>query len=264
MSDALRYEWVRLRTLRSTYWLVGAALAVGLVVAVLTGLLSRGSDLPAEAVGVALTVGVAFSPLPVTAVLLGLLGVLAVGHEYRHGTIRATLGALPRRSTVVVAKLVVVAATCLVVSVVSVGLDLAVVALLRGGDVEVTGDVVAGLVGYVLLLVLWGALGVSATLLLRSMVLTVVLLLVLPLVVEPAVSAALFLVPALQPLLPASLYLPFGAGTQLAQTVDLTAGTFAGDGLPDPLSRWQTGAVFAGFVALVLTPAWLLFQRRDA
>ncbi|MBA2465316.1 MAG: ABC transporter permease, partial [Nocardioidaceae bacterium] len=34
MIDALRYEWIRIRTVRSTYWLTGVALAFALLVAV--------------------------------------------------------------------------------------------------------------------------------------------------------------------------------------------------------------------------------------
>ena len=34
MIDALRYEWVRISTIRSTYWLTGLALAFALGVSV--------------------------------------------------------------------------------------------------------------------------------------------------------------------------------------------------------------------------------------
>lgn len=51
-------------------------------------------------------------------------------------------------------------------------------------------------------------------------------------------------------------YLPFGAGMRL-----LTAGLYSG---ADVLGRWQGGAVFAAFAAVLLASSWLLFERRDA
>ena len=32
----------------------------------------------------------------------------------------------------------------------------------------------------------------------------------------------------------------------------------------DALGRWAGGAVFAGFVAVLLSVGWILFERRDA
>ena len=51
-------------------------------------------------------------------------------------------------------------------------------------------------------------------------------------------------------------YLPFTAGMRL-----LTAGLYGG---ADALGRWEGGAVFAGFVAVLLAISWVLFERRDA
>ena len=41
MIDALRYEFVRLRTIRSTYWLIGIALVFQLAMTMLIGCGSR-------------------------------------------------------------------------------------------------------------------------------------------------------------------------------------------------------------------------------
>jgi hypothetical protein len=120
-------------------------------------------------------------------------------------------------------------------------------------------------VGFVVLLVLWGVLGVAATLLTRLTALVLPLLFVLPLVIEPVLQGLPFLIPALEPLQPASRFLPFTAGAQLAQPMDMAAiADEFGSAGPEPLSRAANGAVFAAFIALVLAPAWLLFEKRDA
>ena len=41
MIDALRFEWVRIRTLRSTYWLIGLAVLLSAVVALTIALATR-------------------------------------------------------------------------------------------------------------------------------------------------------------------------------------------------------------------------------
>lgn len=80
-------------------------------------------------------------------------------------------------------------------------------------------------------------------------------MLLCPLLVEPVLStlAGLDVLSWMQQVVP---YLPFGAGMRL-----LTAGLSSGT---DVLGRWQGGAVFFGFVALLLASSWLLFERRDA
>jgi hypothetical protein len=70
-------------------------------------------------VGAALIGGGAGLPVPFAAVFLAVVGILATGHEYRYGTIQPTLTTLPRRSTVLAAKVAVLAATAVVVAVVS-------------------------------------------------------------------------------------------------------------------------------------------------
>ena len=261
MSDALKFEWVRLRTVRSTYWLIALAIVLPALLAGLVGFFSRHEPLE-RGVGVGLmTGGVALFPLPLPAVMLGILGVLSVGHEYRHGTIRPTLTALPHRSALVTAKLIVIAATSAVVAVVSVAVNYLLLTVTRGTpDIDGLGR--AALVGFVLLMVLWGVLGVAGTLLTRQTALMLPLLFVLPLVVEP-VLIGLTYIPALNDLQPATRFLPFSAGAQLAQSLpaDQVAGDPSG---PIPLRRVTNGAIFSGFVMLVMAPAWLLFEKRDA
>ena len=64
--------------------------------------------------------------------LLTVLGVLVIGSEYRHNTIRVTFAASPRRLRVHVAKIMTVAALALVVGVVAVSSSYLVGAAILG------------------------------------------------------------------------------------------------------------------------------------
>ncbi|HSK54069.1 MAG TPA: hypothetical protein VK908_02330 [Jiangellales bacterium] len=260
MSDALAFEAVRVRTIRSSYWLAGLALLLGALVALALGLATRNDPVDAALVGVGVTGGSQFSPLPFAAVLVGILGVFATGHEFRHGTVQPTLLALPRRSVVVAAKLVVVALVGAGTAVAGLALNWMVTIASRGEAVALPD--VGVLVGYMTFVVLWGVLGAGLALLFRNIPGALVVLLVVPLVVEPLLSALSF-VPALSWLRDLVPYLPFSAGTSLVSVIDVGAATEAAGG-PATLGRWEGGAIFVGVVAAVSAASWALFERRDA
>ncbi len=74
-------------------------------------------------------------PLPPAALGAGLLGALAFGDEFRHPALAADRGTVPRRLGLLVAKLLVAAATALLLAVLTVGCDLEVLHLLHGREV---------------------------------------------------------------------------------------------------------------------------------
>ncbi|AVT33689.1 hypothetical protein C6361_34385 [Plantactinospora sp. BC1] len=262
MIDALRFEWVRLRTIRSTYWLIGLALFLNAAVAFLVNLATRNNPLDTDIVGATVTGGGTASPLPLLAVFMAAVGILATGHEYRYGTIQPTLTTIPRRATVLTAKLAVVAAAAVAATVASMLVDVAVGLAFWGEFPALTEQPLdAALPGYVLLVVLWAVLGAALAQLFRSVPAALVTILVTPLVVEQIIFR-LSLVPALDWLAPMIKFLPFSAGLRL---VDLsgTAALTDADNF-DLFDRWAAGGVFTAFVAIVLTAAWTLFARRDA
>jgi ABC-2 type transport system permease protein len=256
LGDALRFERVRVATLRSTYWLVGSALAVNVAVALMAALATRGDPLSADIVGVVVTGGGPYSPVPFAAVFLAVIGIFATGHEYRYGTVQPSLTTVPVRSALLAAKVIVVSAVALVATVVSLLLDTAT-ALLVWGEVPGLLDepLGAALPGYVVLVLLWTVLGVALAQLFRGVPSALVVILVVPLIVEQLVLSLSY-VPALDWLAPAVRFLPFTAGQRLVHLGGQADVAF--------LDRWASGAVFAAFVAIVLTVAWTLFQRRDA
>lgn len=101
-----RMEWIKLRTLRSTWWTLAITGAGAVAMAVAIGLNTRNprGDLTNNALA-----GVVPGLL-----LTGVLGVLVVTSEYTSGLIRGTLAAVPRRPLVLAAKAAVFAGTTLV------------------------------------------------------------------------------------------------------------------------------------------------------
>lgn len=95
-SAASRMEWIKLRSLRSTWWTLAVTVAGATAIAVAVGAgTKRGSgDLTNNALA-----GVAPGLL-----LIGVLGVLTMTSEYSSGMIRATLAAVPNRSLLLAAK----------------------------------------------------------------------------------------------------------------------------------------------------------------
>jgi hypothetical protein len=119
-TQAARMEWIKLRSLRSTWWALGATVAgaVGIAVAVGVNTEDAAADLTNNALA-----GIALGLL-----LTGVLGVLAMTGEHASGTIRATLAAIPNRPLVLAAKSAVFGAVAL-----AAGEAAAFIAFLAGG-----------------------------------------------------------------------------------------------------------------------------------
>jgi ABC-type multidrug transport system ATPase subunit len=73
-------------------------------------------------------------PLPPAAIGAGLLGAIAFGDEFRHPALAADRGTVPRRLGLLLAKLLVAAATGLLLAVLTVGCDLEVLYLVYGPE----------------------------------------------------------------------------------------------------------------------------------
>ena len=112
--SATRMEWLKLRSVRSTSWilLVFAAGMIGLSVLVLSHEHWATMSAPDRAAFDPTNEG--FTGLALGQLVLGVLGVLAVTTEFSSGMIRATFAAVPRRPMVLAAKAAVVAAVTLV------------------------------------------------------------------------------------------------------------------------------------------------------
>ena len=93
---AARMEWVKLRSLRSTWWTLAVTIAAAAGVAVAVGVNTE--DAAADLTNNAL------AGISVGLLLTGILGVLTATSEHTTGTIRSTLAAVPNRPLVLAAK----------------------------------------------------------------------------------------------------------------------------------------------------------------
>jgi ABC-2 type transport system permease protein len=261
---ALRYEWVRLRTLRSTWWLLVFALALnGLIAYVIARSVSAGETLDTQMVTALLTGGAGVAPLAFPAVFMGVVGILAFGHEYRHGLIRTTLTVIPRRGAVLTAKIVVTTLWSALVAVLALAVAYGVAALVLQDRWTPTllsqGPAERVLAGFVALVILTALLGLALAGLFRNIPAALVVLLVTPLVVEPVITGLLTL-EALEPARAVGPYLPFSAAQRMLAlsreplTTELAA----------PLTPLGGGLTFLGYVAVITALTAVLLRKRDA
>lgn len=105
--NVARMEWIKLRSLRSTWWTlaisVAGAIGIGVTVGLNTG--NAAGDLTNNAL----------SGIIPSLLVSGVLGVLVITGEYSSGMIRATLAAVPSRWLLLAAKTAMFGAIALVV-----------------------------------------------------------------------------------------------------------------------------------------------------
>lgn len=272
MIDALRYEWVRLVTIRSTYWLVGVALVFQLIMSMLiawrlpeSGPLSGGDQPFSWLVTIGASLGIA--PLFI-AYVIGLLGVFSMGHEYRHGMIRATLTALPSRPAVFAAKVVTTAVTAGAAALVCVGIAV-LSSWVFGVGMPSAGGFWQVTVGTTLYTALFALAGLAIAALTRHQTAAVALLMLVPSVVEFIVRSVVLVIKAASDdptgrggLVEILRYLPFDAGGQM-YTRESVGDLFEVLGYV-PFGPLGGGLVMGGFVAGLLALATVSFVRRDA
>ncbi|GAA3847197.1 hypothetical protein GCM10022243_11620 [Saccharothrix violaceirubra] len=241
----VRAELVKIRTRRSVKWTLAAFLLPAL--ALTWGL--------AEADGAALSQtpeGRLIVPI-VTAVLLvqGAVAVVAVvgtAGEYTHGGIRGSLLMAPRRFQLAGAKFVAIAVVGFVVGVVVAVAASALTTGVLDDRVEAGWSLVRAVFGAGAYLAVLGVFATALALLIRNTAMSV-----------PAVIGVVYVVPL--------VVLPLVPG--LVDTVGELWPTLIGlSALAPPeaaeVAPWLGFTVFVAETALVVVPAVLVFDRRDA
>lgn len=264
----VRSEWIKLRSIRSTFWCYAILVVVTIGMAALVGANtnSGGQDLPTDiANGTVVnvnTVGVLLSSL-----VVGVLGVLIITGEYGTGQVRSTFTADPRRSGVILAKATVLALTTFLVSAAATWIGVLIsLPLLAGNGVEPEiGDpsVFLPILGSSVFLTLLALLAFGIGLLVRSsaggIAITLGILLVLPVVL--GLMAGLMKVDWPMDIMS---FLPDSAGGQLyAYSYDgaSAAATATNGGIK--LNGWGGFGVLAAEVLVVGGLALTLARRRD-
>jgi len=271
-------EWIKFRSLRSTWWSIGIALLISVGLGILFSAL-RGNDIANHGGFEQDPTALSLRGFFLAQLAAGVLGALFITGEYSTGMIRATLSAVPRRVPVWVAKIVIFAVVIFGITLVA-----AFVAFLGGqavlssyhtsaefipgpgGGIGVIPDAggtlhslgvsishpgsVRAIFGAALYMVGVGLLGLGCGFIIRN---------------TGGAIAALFglllVLPLLAQALPSSLqhdvtkYLPLLAGTAIMNTTQ--RGT-------DQLAPWTGLGVFALYVAAALGLGLYVLRRRDA
>lgn len=252
-AAALRAEWTKARTVRSTWWSLVTTTALCVGFGVLLGT-QMGTASPDRAARVD-AAQISFYPLLIGQIALVGFGVLLAGAEYTTGTIRASLSAVPHRGVFLAAKALVAAGIAAVSGVVvAFGTFLATqwgigpdgVTLAEPGVLPA----VAGAAGYLTLMCVF-ATGVAT--ILRSSALTLGILIPLLFLNSQGLSS----LPAIRSV---TQYLPDQAGAVLMRVSPDTS-IFVGG-----TDFGAVGAVFVllAWVAAALAGGYLSLRRRDA
>jgi hypothetical protein len=254
-AGTLRMEWIKLRSVRSTYWsllaLVGGIVAIGLLISFTT--VSRWGQTTAIERAVFDPTFRSLTGIFLGQMAIGVLGALVITAEYSTGMIRSTFAAVPQRVSVLAAKAITFAGVALVVG------TTACLAAFLGGQAIFAGKGIGvslgaanelrAVLGGGVFLALLGLLALGIGAIVRH--------------TAGAIAAFVGLIlvaPALVGALPSpwsgniAKFLPANAGQTL-----ISVHTSAGQ-----LSPWAALAVLVGWVAVSLGTAAVLIRRRDA
>ncbi|MFI7384082.1 ATP-binding cassette domain-containing protein [Streptomyces sp. NPDC049813] len=131
-------------------------------------------------------------PLPPAALGAGLLGAFAFGDEFRHPALATDRGTVPRRLGLLAAKLLVSAATAVLLALLVVGCDVALLSLVYGSEIaEVPADWPVQSASWVTLVVACAWAGVLASGVFRSTAAGLAAVVAVPVVIVPLVQKAL-------------------------------------------------------------------------
>lgn len=250
MSRMLAAEWIKLRSLRSTWYTLGCLFFVGLGITILSS--GAGRNVYDEAGGAWDPTKHSLTSYIVAQLIVGVLGILVVTSEFATGMMRTTMTATPRRHRVLAAKVALAAAVALVV-----GQTLMFAAFLMGQSLLGRAGVPnAGL----------SDPGVLRAVFAGGLYLALIALLAVGLgTIMRATAGALatlvgivFLVPALAGLFPSWMRGVFDFWPTLGGAAAL--GTVPDPDFPHP---WWNLAGLAVGVAGVLAAAFVVLRRRD-
>jgi hypothetical protein len=241
LTRQLRAEWRKLRTLRSTWAVLGIGLIAELVLRTVSAAI-------APAAGGVAQVTFALRPSIVFGIVAALLPLLLAAGEWRWRTAMSTYALQPVRGRVLLAKAVIGAVTGLTVAAVLTGASLGIgVAVLdmRGLALPGTDTLVALALGPVAAGAALGVLGVAVGTVVRDQVVSLTVAVVL-----------LFVVP-----LPLLLLGPEWYAWSPSAWVDALAGQEIVN--PDLLPPAAAGGLLTGLAVVAGAAAWRVLDSRD-
>ena len=252
-AQVFRSEWIKLRTVRSSWFIVAATVFIiaglGLLVSYVDH--AHWSTMSAEDRATIDPVNQSLIGVNLAQLTVGVLGVLVAAGEYTTGMIKATFAAVPRRLPVLVAKAGVLAAVIFTVGLVSVLIAFVGGQAMFGSHGVSVGssEGVRAVLGATLYLTVIAVLGVGLGFLIRSTAGGISTLL-----------GALLVLPIIVAALPGSFsrtlgrYLPSTTGRALF----IQGG---GDAMPAPGVGF---GIFVLYAVVLIAGAGLVLRRRDA
>jgi ABC-2 type transport system permease protein len=254
LAGTLRSEFIKIRSVRSTYWTLIAMIIVTIGFGTLA---CFGAAQNQDQVGVNFDatqrslVGLILGQL-----IIAVLGALTITSEYSTGMIRTSLTAMPRRGTLLAAKGIVFAAVTFVAGLIASFASFFIgQAILSGKHLDVTlGDphVLRAVIGGALFLTACGLLSFGLGLVLRHTAATIT-----------TSVGLLFVVLILSGFLPQSWqndvnrWIPFNAGSGIWRAVPAPPDQHA-------FAAWPGFAVLASYAAIAIIAGVILFRKRDA
>lgn len=256
LAGALRSEFTKLRSVRSTYWtlLVLALVGIGIGAAISAGQASDLSAHPGDRGGFDPTQTSLGAFFFIGQLVIVVLGALIITSEYSTGMIRTSLTAMPRRGVVYAAKAAVFGAVALVFSLVTSFIAFFVGQLILSGTVSATlsqPHVLRAVVGTAAFVAVVGLIAFGLGAIIRH--------------TAGAITTAvglMFVIRIIVQFLPDTWrwdlirFMPDSAGQVISATV--------GPSNPHLWSPWPQFAVTAIYAVVLLAAGAYLFRKRDA
>jgi ABC-type transport system involved in multi-copper enzyme maturation permease subunit len=260
-ADVVRSEWTKFRTVRASFWCLAIGALLGIGLGAIISLVSANHYTTDP------TIRFDWNPadrslgsLMLTQLAFAILGVMVVTGEYSTGMIRTSLAAVPRRSRLLSAKILVFSIVVVIAGEIISFITFLVGQALISGKAPTANfgqpEVLRAVIGTGLYLAALALLGMALGVLLRhaaaAIGTVVAILLVLP-------SIALALPTSWSE--PIEKYWPTNAGFMVAR-VGHGLERFVVNG--HTLGPWAGFAVMLAFVAVMMAFAFLSLERRDA
>ncbi|MEU6868395.1 ABC transporter permease subunit [Streptomyces sp. NPDC046876] len=251
-SAVLRSEWTKIRTVASTTWTLGTALAV--TVAMGAGLCAAVNatfeNMPAAQQATFDSTQMSFAGMMLGQLAILVFGAMVVGSEYGSGMIRTSLAAVPRRESLMLGKVTVATGLALVVGLATAFLSFFIGQALLGDHGIGLGEenVLRAVFGAGLYMALLALFSIGVSMMLRNSAASICILIAFVLIVPIVLSV-------IDATRKVAYYLPSQAGSAIMQTMpdaDAPYSPWGGFGI---MCLWALAAVLGGYLVL---------KKRDA
>ncbi|MEV5243373.1 ABC transporter permease [Streptomyces cinnamoneus] len=253
VTQVLRSEWTKIKSVRSTVWTLGIAVVVTVALGALISALSKrdfDNLSPKDKIQFDPTF-ISFAGMGLGQLALIVFGVLVVSNEYSTGMIRTSLAAVPQRGTFLFSKITIATLLAFAVGMLTSFVAFFVGQAMLGSHKAHLGDpgVLRAVVGGGLYMTAITVFSMGVATMLRSPMLSLGILMPFFFLI----SAILGNVPATRKV---GQYLPDQAGQKVMQVV-----TFGDDA---PYGPWGGFAIMMLWVVAALIGGYVLLRRRDA